>query len=279
MTIEGAVDVHIHANPSLWQRKHGIIELAERISDAGMGGFLIKSHFGNSFQAAEIAADAVPDIDVYSSVTLNTFVGGFNSSAVDLAIETGASVVWLPTFSAANFDTSHRNFPFSGQDMVATSEDGTLKPEVVSVIETIATADRDLVLGNGHLNREETFKIFDLMEERGLDVPYLITHADSEFMGLSTSDQVQLAERGAYIEKCYLPIIKGHIGIEEMVSSIDKIGVDQCLLSTDHGQPSNSSPPVAFSEFIELLHDQGLTDDDLRRMDREIPRELMTVSH
>ncbi|WP_436348510.1 DUF6282 family protein [Natronorubrum sp. FCH18a] len=275
MRIDGAIDIHVHAEPSLWDRKHDIIELAERVEAAGMGGFLVKSHFGNSFQAATIAAAAVPDVDIYSSVALNTFVGGFNPSAVELAVETGASVVWLPTFSAANFDTSHRNFPFSGQHLVATDDDGTVKPDIVSVIETIAAADRDVILGNGHLDREETFAILDLIEERGYDIPYLITHADSAFMGLSTEDQVELADRGAYIEKCYLPVVKDDIGIPEMTRSIEAIGVDQCLLSTDHGQPDNASPPDAFRTFVDELRAQGISDADLEHMYRDLPRALL----
>jgi len=43
----------------------------------------------------------------------------------------------------------------------------------------------------------------------GLSVPYLVTHADFEFMGLDTETQTRLADRGAILEKCYLPVVHG----------------------------------------------------------------------
>ncbi len=271
----GAIDFHVHANPSLWERRHDAPELLALARERGLGGLVLKSHFGNTAWASALATAAEPGIDVYTSVTLNSFVGGFNPTAVELAAETGASVVWLPTFSAANFGTD-RHFPFSNQSLTATDGDGDLRPEARAVLETVADLDRHLVLGNGHLGPDETRTVLDALEAMGADdVPYLITHADSAFMGLSTADQVALAERGAVIEKCYLPVVKGDLSMDEMVASVREIGVEACLLSTDHGQPSNESPPVAYAAFCAGLRERGVTDDELTAMARDLPLSLV----
>lgn len=266
--LQDAVDFHVHTGPSFFDRKADPIDLAQAYQQKGIGGAILKSHFGNTHVAAELGSERIPDVEIYSSVTLNSFVGGFNPTAVEHGIETGAKVVWMPTFSAANFDPRgvDRNFPFSNQSLRATTADGNVKPEVLKVIETIADADRRLVLGNGHLSRQETFAIIDVIQERGFDIPYLITHADFEFMGLSVEDQIELAERGAVIEKCYLPITHGDLTVESVVADIDEIGAGRCVLSTDHGQAENSSPPVAYHSFINSLLDAGLSTREFERL-------------
>lgn len=273
MIPDGAIDIHVHAEPSLWERRHDAEELAQLVSESDQKGVVIKSHFGNSFGAAQFGRQAAPDVDVFSSLTLNTFVGGFNPSAVKLAIETGVSVVWLPTFSAEQFGTT-RHYPFSGQNLTAT-ESGEVRPEIREIIDLLDTADHTITLGNGHLSPTDTFAILDEIESMGADIPYLITHADSTFMHLSIEDQVALADRGAVIEKCYIAVTSDYITLEKMAGSIPQIGPEQCVLSTDHGQPSNDSPPEAYATFIEELRANGLSDGDLQTMASDNPQRMM----
>lgn len=275
---DGAIDIHVHAGPSYFKRKHDAIELAELYADAGMRGFVLKSHFGDTHKPARMAAARVPSLEVYSSITLNSFVGGFNPTAVEHALETGAHVVWLPTFSAANFDPGGigRDFPFSNQSLTALN-DGTLRPEVRDVLETIADHDGHVALGNGHLAPAESVAVLDTMEEMGLSIPYLVTHADFGFMGLSVEDQLAMADRGAIVEKCYLPVLHGDVSLEDLASSIEVIGPDRCVLSTDHGQADNASPPEAYRSFIDNLRATGLDEDAIEATTVETPAQLLGV--
>lgn len=277
MIPEGAIDIHVHAGPSYFDRKHDAIGLAEAAADAGMGGFVLKSHFGDTHKAAGLADSRVEGVDVYSATALNSFVGGFNPTAVEAALATGARIVWLPTFSAANFgpEVIGREFPFSNQSLTAIDDDGNLRAEVRDVLETLADADRAVTLGNGHLGPEESVAVLDAMEEMGLDVPYLVTHADFEFMGLSREDQVAFAERGAIIEKCYLTQKHGDVSIDDIVESIDDIGPERCVLSTDHGQADNASPPEAYGAFVDELLDAGVSESDVETMAVDVPRGLL----
>lgn len=269
----GAVDIHAHAEPSLWERKHDAPELARRYRDAGLG-FLLKSHFGSTVDTVELARRAVPEAEVHAALALNTFVGGLNPSAVELGIKRGVSVVWLPTFSAANFRTD-RPYPFAGQDLTVTDGDGDLTPAAADVLGTLADADRSIPLGNGHVSRAETFAVLDYIETHDLDVPYLVTHADSSFMGLSPADQVELADRGAYIEKCYRPVATGDRTVPEMADDIDRIGAGRCVVSTDHGQPDHPSPPEAYAAFVADLRTAGLDDRMLEAACVDAPRDLL----
>lgn len=272
----GAIDVHVHAGPSFFDRKYDAIELAREYAAAGMGGFVLKSHFGNTHKPAEMAAQRVSELEIYSAITLNTFVGGFNETAVSHALETGARVVWLPTFSAANFDASGigRGFPFPDQSLSAI-ENGTLRPEVRRILERVEEFDGHVALGNGHLSREESFTILDGIEEMGLSFPYLVTHADFEFMGLSREDQIDMADRGAIIEKCYLPVVHGDSTVQDIADSIADIGPDRCVLSTDHGQLGNQSPPEAYNSFADELREAGLDDGALETITEQTPRKLL----
>ncbi len=275
--IADAVDIHVHAGPSFFDRKYDAIELAKEYADSEMDGFVLKSHFGNSHKSATMAAARVDDIDIYSSVTLNSFVGGFNPTAVEHGLETGARIVWLPTFSAANFEASGigREFPFSNQRLSALDDDGELRPAVRDVLEVLGNHDDHVVLGNGHLSREESFAVLDAMEEMGIDVPYLVTHADFEFMGLSFEDQHELVSRGGIVEKCYLPVLHGDVTLNDVVASIEDLGADRCVLSTDHGQSSNESPPEAYASYAERVLEAGLDESALRMVTTETPRKLL----
>lgn len=167
-------------------------------------------------------AARVPTLEVYSSITLNSFVDGFNPTAVEHALETGVRVVWLPTFSAANFDPSgiDRGFSFSNQSLT-TLEDGTLRPEVRDVLETSIDYDSHVALDNGHLAPAESITVLDTMEEISMSVPYPVTYVDFGFMGLSVEDQLTMADRGVVVEKCSLLILHGDVSLEELASSTE----------------------------------------------------------
>lgn len=275
--LANAIDLHVHAGPSFFDRKYDSIELAQECRDIGLGGIVLKSHFGNTNAQVTMARKRNPGVGLFSSVTLNSFIGGFNPVAVEYAIASGARIVWMPTFSAANFcpEGIGRDFTFSRTELRAITEDGSLKDAVIDVLRTLDDSERRVTLGNGHLSLEETEAILDSIESMGLDIPFLVTHADFSFMGIPPEKQVELAERGAFLEKCYLPVVYGDITIDQMVDTIRKIGIEQCVLSTDHGQANNTSPPEAYLEFLTSLRNQGITETELEEMAVSTARRIL----
>src|SRR5262245_36268770 len=106
LSVRGFYDLHLHSAPAPFVRIGDSAEIAGWCAEAGMAGIVIKSHFESTVSKAHHARvavqDAFPDFRVYASITLNRGVGGVNPGAVDLALQQGAKVVWLPTLDAAN---------------------------------------------------------------------------------------------------------------------------------------------------------------------------------
>src|ERR1035437_9377125 len=75
VTLEGAYDLHVHSYPDLMPRVADDIELAERAKDAGMGGFVLKSHYAPTAERAWLVRKVVPGIQAVGSVVFNHFVG------------------------------------------------------------------------------------------------------------------------------------------------------------------------------------------------------------
>jgi predicted metal-dependent TIM-barrel fold hydrolase len=88
-------------------------------------------------------------------------------------------------------------------------------------------------------------------------------------------DQVALAERGAVVEKCYLPVVKGDVTIDEVVEGIREIGPEQCVVSTDHGQRDNPSPASAYAEVVAALRDGGLSESEIETVTVTTPSRIV----
>lgn len=276
MTPVGAVDCHVHAGPSIFERKLDAIELAEALAASPLGGAVLKSHFGSTVPHCRLAAARVPDVDLYPSVTLNEFVGGFHPPTVEAAIASGVRFVWLPTFSAAGFDPPNLGVPaFVTDGELTVFDDGDVRDEVRRILSLVADADPSPAIGSGHLSPSEVFAVLDIIEMHGLDIDYVVTHPDFEFAGFTAAGQSELAERGAIIEKCFLPVVMGDVSMETVVEHVREFGADRCLLSTDHGQPANAVPPAAFDQFVDGLRENGLSDREIERCAVETPRKLL----
>ena len=80
---------------------------------------------------------------------------------------------------------------------------------------------------------------------------------------------------GALIEHCFTTMYTGKAPWEEVLASIQKVGADRCVLSTDLGQTIN--PPVAegFAMFAQRLMDGGIKPLEIRKMAVENPAALV----
>ena len=106
LTLKGFYDLHIHSAPAPFVRIGDSADIARWCAEAGMAGIVIKSHFestvSKAYHARLAVRDDYPDFQVFSGIALNRGVGGVNPGAVELALQQGAKVVWLPTLDAAN---------------------------------------------------------------------------------------------------------------------------------------------------------------------------------
>src|SRR5258706_711206 len=100
--LEGAYDLQIHVGPDVIARRIDDIDCAKEFLARGLKGFVLKSHYIQTGERAQVVTKAVPGIRVFGAITLNHAVGGLNPVAVEIAGRSGCKIVWMPTVDAEN---------------------------------------------------------------------------------------------------------------------------------------------------------------------------------
>jgi hypothetical protein len=288
--VRGAFDLHIHIAPDVMERRIDDVALARRFEEVGLAGFVLKSHYTSTAERAAVVRGVVPGVRAMGALALNAAVGGMNPLAVDIAGREGAHTVWMPTVDAEN-ETAGRREPRPGEKVpvwarlqhelreagielepvAVVDADRAALPETRAVLATVAR--HGMVLATGHLSTRETFAVVEAAFEEGVrDV--VVTHPDYPAQSVSIEDQVELADRGALLERCFTQPSTGKCSWERWLDGIRAVGPERTLISTDLGQVAN--PPV--EDGLPLLADKlleaGFTEDEVRTMAVENTRRL-----
>ena len=280
--VRGAFDLHVHVAPDVVERRIDDVGLARRFEELGLSGFVLKSHYGSTAERAAVVRGAVPGVKAMGAIALNRAVGGINPLAVDIAGREGARIVWMPTVDAPN-ETAGRTKPQEGEKVpvwaalqhelsergieiepvAAVGEDGKALPETRDVLATVARYG--MVLATGHLAAGPTFAIVDAALEEGVrDV--VVTHPDYPAQDIAIEGQVELASRGAMIERCFTTPHTGKCSWQQWLNGIRAVGPERTVVSTDLGQVTN--PPVedGLALIAERLLEAGFSADEVRTM-------------
>ena len=288
--LEGAYDLQIHVGPDVIPRRIDDLDCAREFLAHGMRGFVLKSHYIQTGERAQVVTKAVPGIKVYGAVTLNHSVGGLNPVAVELAGRSGCKIVWMPTVDAENetagrLDGGNQKLPFWAKIQRELAAEG-ISPPPLSVVDRSGQlielarrcleriAKHNMILATGHLGRVEIFALVRAAKEMGLR-KVLVTHAEFPSQSLTGEEQKELADLGAIIEHCFTTTYTNKVPWEVAFANIRKTGVSRTVISTDLGQSIN--PPVAegFAMFAQRLLDAGFTVDEVRTMAVTIPTRLV----
>jgi hypothetical protein len=255
-----------------------------------MKGFVLKSHYIQTGERAQVVTKAVPGSRVYGAITLNHSVGGLNPVAVELAGRTGCKIVWMPTVDAQNetagrLDGGNAKLPFWAKIQRELAAEGISPPPLTVIDESghlIEAARRcleriarhNMILATGHLGRKEIFALVRGAKELGVR-KVLVTHAEFPSQSLTGDEQKELADLGAIIEHCFTTTYTNKAPWEVAFANIRRTGVSRTVISTDLGQTIN--PPVAegFAMFAQRLLDAGFSEDDVRTMAVTIPTRLV----
>ena len=289
-TLDGAYDLQIHVGPDVIARRIDDIDCAREFVARGMKGFVLKSHYLQTGERAQVVTKAVPGSRVFGAVTLNHSVGGLNPVAVELAGRTGCKIVWMPTVDARNetagrLDGGTEKLPFWAKIQRELAAEG-ISPPPLSVIdesgELTEPARRclerigrhNMILATGHLGRKEIFALVRAAKPMGVR-KVVVTHAEFPSQNLTGGEQRELADLGAIIEHCFTTTYTGKATWESAFANIREAGVSRAVISTDLGQTIN--PPVAegFAMFAQRLLDGGFTADDVRTMAVTNPTRLI----
>jgi hypothetical protein len=288
--LEGAYDLQVHVGPDVIARRIDDLDCAREFLAHGMRGFVLKSHYIQTGERAQVVTKAVPGSHVYGAVTLNHSVGGLNPVAVELAGRTGCKIVWMPTVDAQNetagrLDGGSAKLPFWAKIQRELAAEG-IAPPPLSVIEESGDltqparrcleriARHNMILATGHLGRHEIVALVRASREMGVK-KVVVTHAEFPSQNLSGDEQKELADMGAVIEHCFTTTYTGKAPWEAAFANIRRTGVSRTLIATDLGQTIN--PPVAegFAMFAQRLLDAGFSGADVRTMAVTIPTRLI----
>lgn len=280
--LEGAYDLHVHSAPDVLPRLMDDIEMGKRITDSGMAGYVIKSHYFCTAERAELIRKLYPRCEALGAVTLNSAVGGINPTAVEMAGRAGAKIVWFPTCDNAHerayvFDGNpDKKLPYWAQILIQMKEQGITAPTAeifdengkltaatISVLEIIAK--HNMILATSHISHEECFALVKEAAARGVK-NIIITHVDFPTTFYTIQEQLELSGYGAVMEHCYTTWATKKIDLNISIEQIKALGPDRVIISTDLGQKTSIYPDQGMAEYGKKLLEAGIKEDDIRKM-------------
>lgn len=289
--LNGFVDVHVHAGPSLMAREVDTWEMAQEAAKGNFAAIVIKDHHLPTVGAVRIVQDHLSGtkLKVFGSITLNSPVGGLNAKAAEVAIGFGAKVVWMSTVSCKNHVDKQSGhgliFPPLKQSLTVREEPlryldgrGNLIPEAVRVLEVMAEHP-EVVLATGHASREEIDALIRKAASIGLK-RILVDHP-RYMVDATLEDMKAWRSLGAYIEFTAVTSVPASklycIPMADIAGYMKALGPERLLLSSDYGQLGNGSPVDGMTSFVEHLLAEGLEEKAIRKMLTDNPSQLLNL--
>jgi hypothetical protein len=295
LRLDGFYDLHIHSAPAPFARIGDSADIARWCAQAGLAGIVLKSHFESTvskvYHARLAVRESHPDFQVFSGIALNRGVGGVNPGAVDLALQQGAKVVWLPTLDAANHAAAFGapgTYGFGAMTLTSrrkskdplyrvTNDSGKLTDDAKEVVQLVA--DYDAILATGHISKPEILATVDFALGVGAE-RIVITHPELAAPKLDLPTMVELAKAGCTMEFCavnLLPMFHS-ISVAGLLEAIAAVTPERAIISSDGGQPFNPRPHEALRIVVQSLHEKGLPAETLRTLCRENQRKLLGLT-
>ncbi|WP_130861323.1 DUF6282 family protein [Bacilliculturomica massiliensis] len=287
--LDGLIDLHIHAGPSVMPREVDAAEMLREAEEAGYRAFVVKDHFAPTVMTADVLQKhmATGKTQVFGGIALNNSVGGLNVKALDAAYAMGAKIFWMPTVSTDNHIKAHTGtgvkFPSSKgmtvkeRAMTYIDADGQLAPEALEVLEYAAKKE-DLIMGTGHGSLAEVDAAICKAAELG--VTRILVNHPFYMIGADLTHMKKWAELGAYIElnaTVFVPESKFCSTPMSVAKEIlENIPKERVVIDSDYGQNGNGSVSGGLLRFIRMLIDEcGLSDGDVELMAKRNPAKLL----
>lgn len=284
--LEGAFDIHAHGYPEFtlgMPPRVDNVEWARLAQAAGMRGFVVKSHIWPTTMAAHMLRSLNPGLEVLGSITCNPTVGGLNPASVEIAAQTGARIVWMPTWSARQDPPRNNVFlermkpwvrsiesnPESVDSLSVVGADGALLPAVYRILEICR--EYDITLATGHLPIASSLILVEEAETRG--VRLVLTHPLSGSVGASIDHQRAVVAHGGMIEHVFIGCMPMHQRADPraIVEAIDAIGAENCVIGSDAIEAWNPPAPEVLRMFIATLLALGVDEGAVHAMTHENP--------
>ena len=313
--LRDAIDIHIHAGPHLTTSPRSVtpVEAALQARRAGMKAIVYMDVFQMSNGTAQIVNEVVPDFKTFGGINLNTVFGGINPRAVrtSLTYAGGAKYVafgthsthWMTSREGHYIDGEFKPFhtfdeKFKREELgrsIKIPVDEAPTPEIVEILEMVA-AHPDVYLITGHVSAPEAVRLVELGHKYGIKKMVV----SSTIFKIATMDQLaHMAELGAYIEYTLaaygassgtrktdyyaeikyasdsIPSNLPKTSVKTVAKHINELGAENCIIATDFGVYTLPPPVEGLREFIALLLDLGLTDEQIKTVVQENPAKLL----
>ena len=283
--LRGAVDMHVHTTPCPFPRPLDDADAAMLAREAGLRAIVVKDHHQPTTGRVHHARKLASGFDVLGSLVLNTYTGGLNPHAVEVAVRFyGAKVIWLPTVTAAEHlsrlgqpSFKSYNVKFRPVNGIGILNNGQLAPEVKEIIQICR--EGDVCLATGHISAAETRAVIRECREQEFR-KLLVTHPLFDVPRLTISEQKEFAaHEGVFLEYTYLPMTPtwGH-GAKETFEAIREVGVQKCVMSSDLGNFLNPPAPEGFRCFIRCMLHYGISPEEIGVMIKRNPAQLLNLA-
>jgi predicted TIM-barrel fold metal-dependent hydrolase len=283
--IKDSIDYHIHSGPDIFPRLLNDVEIARKAKDAGMRAILLKSHIECTASRAKIATFVVDEFPVFGAIALNYSVGGLNPEAVRNAIRLGAKQVYMPTIHAAHYLKEVDSVPMFAQilkggmkGLSILNGNGNVTNEVIEIIDLIAEAD--IVLATGHISIEEAMVLVETAHKRGVK-KIVVTHPTSPMENYTIDEMKEILGKGAtmleHVVNDTTHQMKNPISPSVIGDAIKLIGPKNTIMSTDSGQIINPEPVKSLENFIYLMLNEGISEEDIKLMIRDNPAKMLDI--
>lgn len=287
LKLDGAVDLHVHSFPCVFQRRVDDRQAAQAASDAGMAAIVLKCHHESTVSRAYLIQKEFPSLKIFGGVVLNQFVGGINPAAAEVALRLGAKEVWMPTIDAAHhvevhgarggYDVQSSDSGFVWGDPISAIKDGKVTNEAMVVLELIAKYD--VILGTAHLSLPEIDLLVRAAKERGVQ-KILITHPYFRVpAGMNIDFLKEMNRLGAIGEFGYCTIspMWAYVNLQFTKEVMDVMGYDNCVVMSDTGQSHNPMPPEALWLYAQGLYEKGVSIGNIEKLIDKIPKALLGI--
>jgi hypothetical protein len=277
--MKGAIDMHAHTAPALFNRHIDDAALAQYAIEYGMRGFVLKDHDASTTGRAYYVNRMYPEVASFGAVVLNRSVGGLDPYVAEAAIHYGAKVVWMPSnhskYHADYFDIP--DYPqfgrprkqLPGEGVTVFEEDGkTLSKAARTICEVVA--ENDVCLATGHLSVAEIRALQDAALEAGVSPRrFIVTHANWSLCKLDLDVQRELMDKGAILEyvacTCTSPIFWEQQPAE-LGEWIKAFKGENLVFGSDLGQFAGPPQPEGLRMLMAALLGVGVPYEYLEKM-------------
>jgi hypothetical protein len=133
----------------------------------------------------------------------------------------------------------------------------------------------DLTLGMGHVSWQESLAFIDAARDMGYSHRIIVNHVQSHIIAMPLDAMQRAAGMGAFLETCWNALAPGRMDSPELVQQFRQIGLQQIIASTDYFRPYSPNPAELFRMFLGMLHEGGLSKDEVKQVACTNPAKLM----